>query len=434
VSRPAAPSLWRSPDYMRLWSATAVSEVGSEVTVLALPLAAILVLHATPFEVGLLGACQLVPFLVLGLPAGVWVDRMRRRPVMIASDLLRAALLAAIPLLDAVGALDMPALLAIAAATGALWLLFDVAYQSYLPDLTGREGLVEGNAKLEIARSGGQIAGPALGGGLIQALGAPVAVLVDAASFVGSAVLLWRIRRPEHAPTASGGGGMRAEIAEGLRYVLREPLLRAQAASTGIFNLFSSMFSAVFLLYATRVLHLSAGTIGLVFAAGTLSVPLAGVLGPRIGARIGLGPSIVAGALISVGAAPLVIAAPVSAPVPWLVAGFLLLNFGVILYRIGQLSLRQAITPERMLGRMNATMRFIVWGVLPLGSLVGGVLGGTIGLGPTLAIGIGGTALGIVPVVMSPIRAVRDIPDAPAPEQVRVLAHVQYEPHAQELV
>ena len=227
---------------------------------------------------------------------------------------------------------------------------------------------------------------------------------------------------------------MRAEIAEGLRYVLREPLLRAQAASTGIFNLFSSMFSAVFLLYATRVLHLSAGTIGLVFATGTLSVPVAGVLGPRIGARIGLGPSIVAGALISVGAAPLVIAAPVSAPVPWLVAGFLLLNFGVILYRIGQLSLRQAITPERMLGRMNATMRFIVWGVLPLGALVGGALGGTIGLGPTLAIGIGGTALGIVPVVMSPIRAVREIPDAPAPEQVRVLAHVQYEPHAQELV
>jgi MFS family permease len=398
---------------MRLWSADAISQVGSQVTLLALPFAAILVLHASAFELGVLSACASLPFLLIGLPAGVWVDRLRRRPIMVVADAGRAALLASVPLTDALGALTLGQLYAVAFGAGILTVFFDVSYQSYLPTLVDRDRLMEGNAKLEIARSGGRIAGPALGGALVQALTAPLAILVDGASFVASALLLGRIRRAEPAPRPSGSrviGGLRREIAEGLRHVLRHPLLRPQATSTAVFNFFSAAFDAVFLLYAKTELGLSAGAIGGVMAAGACAIPVSALLVGRMTAGVGLGRTIALGTILGAAGFLLVTAAPRGAAVPLLIVGFVLVSTGIVLYNVSQISLRQAITPDRLLGRTNATMRFIVWGTLPLGALVGGVIGGTAGLRPTLWTSALGSVLAIVPIVLSPVGRLRTVP------------------------
>jgi hypothetical protein len=268
-------SLWRDADFMRLWTAESVSRLGSQVSLLALPLAAITVLHASTFEVGLLSTAEFAPFVLVGLPAGVWVDRLRRRPVLIAGDLGRALALGSIPLAYALDVLSIGQLYAVGFVTGVLTVFFDVAYQSYLPSLVQREQLVEGNAKLEISSSGASIAGPGLGGGLIQLVGPALAVLADAASFLASALFVFLIRRPEPVPErrdrpAGRRGAMRHEIVEGLRYVLGHRLLRWIAATTASANLFSSMITAIAVLYFVRQLHLSPGLIGLVLTTGNL--------------------------------------------------------------------------------------------------------------------------------------------------------------------
>ena len=404
--------LWRHPDFLRLWSAQTISQFGSQVSQLALPLAAIVVLDASAFEVALLGTVEFLPFLLFALPAGVWVDRLRRKPILVLGDLGRALALATIPIAYAVDVLTIWQLYAVGFVVGICTVFFDVAYQSYLPSLVDREYLVEGNSKLEISRSAAQLAGPGLAGVLIGALTAPVAVLVDAVSFVGSAVFLFRIRTPEAVPEPTEKPSMRRELMEGLRYLLGHRFWRPIAMSVAISNFFYSVAFAIILVYAVRVLGLSAQVIGITFAIGNAGWLIGAVAASRLSNLLGVGRTLVGSAVVVGPGLMLVPAAPQSNPVPFLVVSFILFNFAAIVFNITAISFQQAVTPDRMLGRLNATRRFIVWGVIPLGSLAGGVLASQIGLLTTLWIGAIGASFSFLPLVLSPVRSIGPMADA----------------------
>jgi MFS family permease len=405
-------SLWRHPDFMKLWVADSVSQLGSQVTVLALPIVAITVLRATTLQVGLLSAAEMAPFLLVGLPAGAVVDRLRRRPVLIAGDLGRAVALASIPIAHAIGALGLPQLYLVAFTTGVLTVFFDVAYMSYLPALVERQQLVEGNSKLEVSRSGGQIAGPGLAGVLIGAFGAAGAMTADAASFVFSAIGIAAIRRPEPPPdtTLRHPGQLRRDIREGLRYVLRHRLLRSIAASTATSNLFNSMLYAIVILYMVRSLHFRPALVGLVFACGNVGFLLGALTSSRWVGRLGLGSTIVASSALGGFGALLIPLAPRATAVPFLIASQLLVGVAIPIYNINQVSLRQAICPDRLQGRMNATMRFMVWGTMPIGAVTGGGLGKLIGLRPTLWVAAVGGCFAFLWVLLSPVRSLAGVP------------------------
>jgi MFS family permease len=424
---PASPvtaeprNLWHHPDFMKLWTAETVSQLGTQVTLLALPLTAIVILKASPFKVGLLVTLEFLPFILVGLPAGVWVDRMRRRPILIAGDLARAVVLGTVPLAYELHVLHIVQLYAVALLAGVGTVFFDVAYQSYLPSLVGREHLVDGNAKLEISRSGAQLAGPGLAGLLIQLIKAPVAIFADALSYLWSAAFVGLIRKKEPPVEVHPGGhpSMRSEIKLGLRFVWHHSLLRPIAFCTATSNLASSMTAAVILVFAVRVLGLNAGTIGLIFAIGNVGFFLGAFLSQRAARWLGVGPTIVWSALVF-STPPLLV--PLASPgtaFPLLVAAIALGGFGGAVYNINQVSLRQAITAERMQGKMNATMRFMVWGTLPIGGFVGGVLGGAIGLRPTLWVAAIGGLAAFFPPLFSPVRKLREIPafeEEPSPD------------------
>jgi MFS family permease len=406
-------SLWRHRDFMKLWSAESISQLGTQVTFLALPLTAILLLDATPFQLGVLTAVEFAPFLLIGLPAGVWVDRLPRRPILISGDVGRAVALATIPIAAAFDVLTMIQLVVVAFIVGICTVFFDVAYQSFLPSLVDRPRLTEGNAKLEISRSAAQLAGPGLAGILVELVRAPFAVLIDAISYAGSALFIWRIRVEEQPPEDADreSGAMRRQIGEGLRYVLRHPLLRPIAAATSISNLFFSMIMAILVLFAVRSLDMSPGRLGLAFAIGNSGLLVGAFLSQRVARSIGVGWAIIASmalfAVVTFGY-PLVTAS--DATWVFIVVGFVN-GLATVIYNVNQVSLRQAITPQGMLGRMNATMRFVVWGTMPLGALIGGALGNSIGLRPTLWIAAIGNAFAVLPPLLSPVRRLREIPD-----------------------
>ncbi|MGH3141967.1 MAG: MFS transporter, partial [Gaiellales bacterium] len=406
--------LWRHSDFLKLWSAETISQVGSQVGGLALPFVAIVTLDVSAFEVALLGVVEFAPFILVSLPAGVWVDRLPRRPILIVGDIGRAALLASIPIAYAVDVLTMWQLYVVGFAFGVLTVFFDVAYQSYLPSLVSRDQLVDGNSKLEISRSGAQLAGPAVAGVLVQALTAPIAVLIDAISFVASGLFVFRIRAREKTPERESGrspfAGMKGELSEGLRYVLGHRYLRWIAASTATFNFFSNVMFAIFLVYAVRQLELGAGTIGLIFAIGNVGYLVGAITSNRIARKVGVGPAIVLGAAAGI-AALLVPLAPQSGPIPLLIASQLIVSFGLPLYNITQVSFRQAITPERLQGRMNSVMRFIVWGVIPLGTLAGGAIASAVDLRAAMWVGAIGMSFAFLPVLVSPVRTLREMPE-----------------------
>jgi MFS family permease len=410
--------LWRHADFLKLWSAETVSQLGSQVSAIALPFVAIVTLDVTPFEVALLGVVEFAPFILISLPAGVWVDRMQRRRILVVADLGRAVLLASIPIAYAFDVLTIWQLYVVGFGVGVLTVFFDVAYQAYLPSLVNREQLVDGNAKLEISRSGAQIAGPSIAGPLVQFLTAPVAVLVDAVSFFGSALFLFRIRKREQFPErkAEDKPKMRAELSEGLRYVLGHRYLRWIAASTATFNFWSNVVFAIYLVYAVRELHLSATAIGFIFAVGSGGYLVGALVTSRISARLGVGPTIVLGA--AMGAATLLVPlAPESSPIPFLIAAQAITSLGLPIYNVTQVSFRQAITPERLQGRMNSVMRFVVWGVIPLGSLAGGALATAIDLRAAIWAGAVGMSLAFLPVLLSPVRSLREMPETAEPRR-----------------
>ena len=408
--------LWRHADFLKLWSAETISQFGTQVSQLALPFVAIVVLDASPFAVAALGTVEFLPFLLFTLPAGVWVDRLRRRMILIVADYGRAALLFTVPLAYALDALTMAQLYVVGFLVGTCTVFFDVSYQSYLPALVSRERIVEGNSKLEVSRTTAQITGPGLAGGLIGVISAPYAVLLDAVSFLGSGLFLTAIRKEEQKPARVDGDKprMRTELREGLQYVVRHPLLRPQALCTGTSNFFSNVTFAVFLVYAVRTLHLSAAEIGLIFTIGGLGGLAGALTSQRITRRFGVGRTTIGTALLWGGAAFLVPLAPQDFPHPFLIAFGLISSFAIVVYNITQVSLRQAITPERIQGRMNSVMRFLVWGTIPLGSLTGGALGSTIGLRETLFVGAAGSAVSGLPIMLS--RAQRTLVRIPEPE------------------
>jgi len=383
--------LWRHPDFLKLWAGESVSVFGSQVTVLAVPTVAILILHAGPFQVGILSALEFLAFPTLGLVAGVYADRLRRRPIMIVCDVGRGLALGSIPVAFLLNLLTLEQLYFVALLTGIFTVFFDVSYQSYLPALVDRPNLLEGNTKLEITRSTAQVAGPAVAGFLIQWIGGAKAVAVDALSFFLSALALASIKKPEPEPrpsTASGTSGFIPEMREGIDVVFRNPILWRIAACTATTNLGSNMvFGAVFLVFAYRQLHLSAAVVGVVFALGSVGALAGAFLAGWVARTLGIGPTL--GVTIIVGGLAL-LATPlalVGAPALVLATTGFIEGLTIPVYNISQVSLRQAITPDRVQGRMNATMRTIVWGTIPLGAFIGGILGTSIGLVQTIVLG-----------------------------------------------
>ena len=418
TTTPHRPSLWRQGDFMKLWTGQTISQFGDEITGLAIPLLATLVLGAGALEMGILGVVRFLPWILFTLPAGVWVDRMRRRPILIGADLARAALLASIPIAFLGGWLSLIQVYVVAFLAGTLEVFFDVAYQSYLPSIVERDELVEGNSKLELSRAASSVAGPTIAGFLIQLISAPFAIAFDALSYLGAVLFIGLIRRGEpgpvpHDPAEGERPSMWQEARAGVGYVITNRYLRSIAACTGSINLFGNIAGSVLILYLVKAdigLGLTAGTIGLIFALGNIGVLLGALSGGRLAKAIGVGPVIVLSAAIGGFAAFAVPLAPPDDPFWVLVIGGLFAGFTTVVYNVNQVGLRQAITPNRMLGRMNATMRLIVWGTIPIGALIGGILGTVVGIYPALWVAAIGESLGFLFVLFSPVRTLREIP------------------------
>jgi MFS family permease len=419
-------ALWSHPDFLKLWTGQSISELGSQVSQLAIPWLAAVGLHASPIAFSLLGVLGFLPFILFALPAGVWVDRLRRRQILIVGDASRAVLLALIPILWAFGVLQIWHLLILQFAIGIFTVFFDVAYQSYLPALIEREHLIDGNSKLQLTVSVAQVAGPSMSGGLIAAITAPYAIVLDAVSFVASTLFMLRMKHREELPELAPGTErprMWPQVKEGLQWVVGNRQLRAIAGCTGTSNFFGTSLFAIAILYFVRSLHLSAVEVGAVFAVGSVGSIAGALLANRLQKKIGVGRSIVANAVLFSSAGIAYPLAPHSFPLPVLMAGQLVFGFASVTYNITQISLRQAITPERLQGRMNAAMRWIVWGTIPLGLLMGGAIGQWIGLRTALWVGAIGSLPTFLWVLLSPVRSIRDMPESllePTPAQAEL--------------
>jgi MFS family permease len=402
-------SLWRDADFLKLWAGQTISLAGSMVGGFALPLVAVLTLGASPLQLGLLRTADILPAIAVGLFAGVWIDRLPRRPIMLWVDLGRALLLATIPAAALLGQLRIEQLYVVAVLVGVLTLLFEVARRSYLPTLVSREALVEANARISAANSVVEVAGFGLAGALVQLLTAPVAILVDAVSFLASAFSLLLIGRPEPAPTpAEARAGAWAEVRAGIGVVASQPILRALALAECSQQLFVHMWVAMLLLFLTRDLRFEPILFGPLFAIGGVSSLLGALAVERLVGRFGLGPTIVATWAVSTASlllpplagGPLVLAAA-------LVGAGQLFDAAGTIGEISRESLVQATTPDRWLGRVNASLQLVRWGAMLAGSLLGGLLGQTIGVRETMFVGALGALPSVLWLLFSPIPRVR---------------------------
>jgi MFS family permease len=403
-------SLWFHRNFRQLWVSDTVSQFGTFVAVTVLPLLAVTALAATPFEMGLLTSAETAAFLLIGLPAGVWVDRMRRRLLMLWADIARAVLLTSIPVAWWLDALTLPHLIVVGLLVGVCTVFFDIAYQSYLPALVGRSKLVEGNAKLQTSQSVAQITGPGIGGGLAQLIGAANAVFTTGLGYLASALFLFRIKKTEPEATRGERGSVRAEVAEGLRFVFGNRLLRAITAATASANFFGGAILAVEVLFLVRMLGLTETGVGTILGcAGAGSVAGALTAGWWI-RRFGQARTIW---LVPLLTWPAQLLLPLAQP-GWrtglVVVGTALAGYGAVVYNVAQVSFRQTICPDELLGRMNASIRFVVWGTMPLGGLLGGALGELLGVRGALWVATAGQALAVLWVLLSPLRGMRDLP------------------------
>ncbi|MEE1782454.1 MFS transporter [Streptomyces sp. SP17BM10] len=382
-------SVWRQRNFQVLWSAHTVSEFGTRITFFVIPVLALTTLSASTGQLGLVSAMETLPFLLVGLPAGALLDRWDRRRVMVVADVGRAAAIVALPVGYLAGVLSVPLLCAVGFAIGLCTVFFDIADQAFLPTVVTREQTPDGNSRLEFSRSTAELAGPSIGGLLLQVVTAPLVLVVNAVSYLVSALLLCLIRTPRTQAPPPGAGArptMRSQIAEGLRFVFRHRTLRSLALATGISNLvgLGGALGAVLTAYALRDLGLSPGQLGLALSVGNCGALLGAALSSRLIRLVGLGPVLIAAKSMS-GIAVLVLAtaAPARA-VPTLGAATGIMACGITVYNISQVSLRQAITPTGLQGRMNASVRFAIWGTRPVGALAGGYLGSVLGTRPTL--------------------------------------------------
>jgi MFS family permease len=407
--------LWRNTNFVNLWGAATVSTFGSLVTRTALPFTAILVLDASPSAIGVLRVAELLPGFVVGLIAGAWVDRLRRKPIMIATDLGRALLIATIPLAAFLGWLGLAQLYVIAALVSVLSVFFDVAYQSFLPSLVKNDELVEANSKLSAAMSVAEASAFSSAGWLIQLLSAPVAMLVDGLTFIASASLVARIREPElqvEPSPAESRPSIASDVVEGLRAVWRQPILRGMVVAGLAQNLAFGLVGTVFLLYVNQEVGFAPGILGMIFAVGGVSSFLGAMIAGRL-PRFGIGAVMVASLLLAaIGQSfvPLTTAAN-AAGLLLLIGQQILADSALTVYDINQVSLRQAIAPAHVLGRINASVRVTEIGAVLLGTIVAGYVGETVGLRETLWAGVGLSLLAAVALALSPVRAVRRIPE-----------------------
>uniref|UniRef100_UPI0016079D42 MFS transporter n=1 Tax=Kutzneria kofuensis TaxID=103725 RepID=UPI0016079D42 len=407
-------SLRQHRDFRQLWAGDTLSQFGAAIGQFALPALAVTQLAATPFEVGALSAAETAAFLLVGLPAGVWVDRLRRRPLMLRADLGRFVLLATIPVAWWLHVLTIAQLIVVALLVGLLTVFFDVAYQSYLPSLVGREHIVEGNAKLQASQSAAFVSGPALAGVLVQAIGAATSVLATAFGFLSSALFLLRIRAVEPSPVRTERRGMRSEIAEGLRFVLHQPTLRAITFCTGTSNLFNSISGAAMLLFLIRQLGVDTGIAGLLMTAGGVGGVIGSLTATWWTRTFGQARTIWLSLVVL---CPFVLLMPLAEP-GWALSLFAVANLAfsaaAVIYNVAQVSYRQAICPDHLLGRMNASVRFLVWGTMPIGGLIGGGLATWLTPRGALWVGVIGEALAVLWVLASPLRTMRDLPTSQA--------------------
>lgn len=412
--------LLRNPDFAKLWAGETISLFGSHVTELALPLTAVLTLDASPGELGFLGAARFAPFLLVTLFAGVWADRSRRRPILIGANIGRAAALAAIPLLAPTDQLRIEHLYSIGFMVGTLTVLFDVSYVTVVPSLVRRDELVEANSAMQASASVAEVGGPGLGGILVSVFSAPVAIAIDAISYVVSAVTFLGIRKPERLPERdSRPEKLFGQIREGLSITFGDPLLRAIAVSAGVYNLFEQSIFALLALYVTRDLNLSPATLGLVLSVGAVGALLGSIVANPLGRRIGIGRAYVSAiALECVALLLLPVASEGSYPAAVIAGGFILNGVGLGLTNVFAVTLRQAATPDRLLGRMNASYRFVTYGAIPLGALIGGGLGELFGVRSAITAGAAGLLVAPLVVLLSPMRNLFAVPDV-AHEHVR---------------
>ncbi|MGZ3666611.1 MAG: MFS transporter, partial [Ktedonobacterales bacterium] len=405
----AAATLWRHPDFVKLWTGQTVSKFGSHVTGIALPLTAVLTLAATPAQMGVLAALGSLPVLLIGLLAGAWVDRLRRRPLLIAADVGRALLLLSIPTAVLLHALYIEHLYLVAVLAGTLTVFFDVADPAFLPTIVPPERLVEGNSKLGASGSLAEIAGPSFAGVLVQWLSAPIAIAIDAATFIFSALCLGAIRTPEPRPARQAERqSIGSEIVEGLRVVLRQPVLRALAGTMTTFTFFGNFIGTLYMIYIVRVLHVSSAGVGVLIGLGGVGALMGSLVAEPVVRRFGVGKTLIA-AMIFYGCTGLLIplaGGPTFVAVGMLAIGQLIGDVAIAVYLINDISLRQSVIPSSMLGRANASMQVLERGIGPFGALLAGFLGGSLllGLRGTILIGVLGVIVSSLWLVFSPVR------------------------------
>jgi len=397
-----------------LWAGQTASVVGGQIGDVSVRLFAATALAATPLQLGFLSAAQTIGFLLVALPAGVLADRVRRRPVLITCNLLRAGLLALVPLLWWLDLLTLPQLLAVVVAAGLAQVVFDVTYQSYVPALVGRAGLVAANGRLESTRSTAVAAGPALGGVLSQALGAVNAVFLTSVGYLASAFLLSRIRAVEERPARPEARSLRGEIAEGLKFVLGNGLLRATTVAATIFNFSYGMAQPLVIVLLVRELALTEAAVGAMLALAGAGGLVGALVAGKVADRIGRSRAIWVSELACV---PAFLLLPLSFPgrgLAFFAVGFFLMHLILSVFNVSNLSFRQAICPDRLLGRMNASVRFLMWGALPLGGVAGGALGTALGTRWALVVAGAGFLFAALVLLASPLRRLRDLPEAVA--------------------
>jgi|HubBroStandDraft_1064217.scaffolds.fasta_scaffold03137_6 MFS family permease len=410
--------LWRDRDFMAFWSGETLSLLGSQVSLVAIPLLAVTLLNASPLEMGVLNASQYAPFLVLALVAGLWVDKRRRRPMLIGSNFGRVVLIGLVPLAFALKWLNVGLLIALVFLAGMLTVIFQLAYQAYLPSLVGDEQLMEGNSRLEGSRSFAQMSGPGVAGFLVGTVGAPIAVLINSVTYVVAGTTLLFVRRPEPEPPVDTGPrkSLWAQIGHGLWLSVSNTYLRALGIEASIYNLFNQMLWAVLILQLSRGMHFRPLTVGLVLTMEGVGAVLGSLVAARLSRRWGLGPALI-GSIVVANLAPLLIpAAPdgwaLSAP---LIGLALMINgAGLVVYNIQAISVRQAAVSSDVLGRTNAGFQFAVTGTAGIGALIGGVLGELIGLRATMVVGALGTLVAMWFVIRSPIPGLRDLAELQA--------------------
>jgi MFS family permease len=402
-------SLWRHRDFLLFWGGESISGVGTAVSLVVLPLIAVVYLHADGFEVGALSAAEWVPWLLIGLPAGVFVDRSRRRLLMIGCDLVRVALLMSVPIAAAADALTLGQLYAVAFGIGLATVLFQVSYQAYLPTLVDMADLGEANAKLQSTEAVARVAGPGLGGLFVQVFRAPYAVIADAISYALSAIALLAVRAREPKPVATERH-LRREIAEGAQFVIHDPLLRVMTISPAVSNFFFTGFEAIVVLFLVRAVHLAPASVGLLVGITALGSVIGALLAQVIGRRFGSARALVFGICMSAPFALLIPLTTRGAGLTFFIVGQFVLFAGILVYNVTISAFRQAYCPPQLLGRVVASMRFVLFGTMPLGALAGGALADGLGLRAAAWVLLSGNLIGAAILLASPLRTMRDLP------------------------